>query len=294
MATIKETLTTATISLSSLYEKQHSKTVALWLLKKVTGKQSAHLLSHGDEFVSEEQLITLRKYVTQLTSDNYPLQYILGSVSFGPLEIICEPPVLIPRPETEQWVEKLITKLTAFKDLPLTILDMCTGSGCIGLALAHGFKNSTVHAVDNAPHALALAQKNAAHNTIKNFVVHNSDGFTNLNPSLEFDLIVSNPPYITDSEFKTLEPVVTQWEDKHALVAADEGLALYKQFAHDAPVRLKKQSPIATRFVVEIGSNQGQSVSSLFAVAGFSNVTVKQDNNQKDRTVWAEISKNLP
>ncbi len=290
MLTIKDALITTTHKLTALYEPSHAHMVALWLLEKVTGKSPALLMVHQTSELSASDHEKLMTMLSRLIDQKYPLQYLLGSVPFGSIDIICKEPVLIPRPETEHWVTELIEYLAPFADQPLTILDMCTGSGCIGLALAHAFKNSTVHAVDNTPQALELAHDNAAHNDITNFIVHSSDGFTQLAPSLRFDLIVSNPPYIDQELYKTLEPVVKDWEDRNALVADNDGLALYERFAVDIPAWLKKDSIIPSdysRIVMEIGSDQGLSVSELFKAAGFTHVAVKKDQYEKDRTVWA-------
>ena len=296
MLTIKDALKTTTHKLTALYEPFHAQTVALWILEKITGSSPASLMVASNRELPVDQQKHLTDLLSRLINQKYPLQYLLGSTPFGSLDILCKEPVLIPRPETEHWVNEVIEHLKPFIDQPLTILDMCTGSGCIGLSLAHAFKKSTVHAVDNASHALELAHDNAAHNDITNFIVHSSDGFTQLDPSLRFDLIVSNPPYIDNEVYTTLEPVVKDWEDKNALVADNHGLALYERFAVDVPAWLKKDSIIPSeysRVIMEIGFDQGSSVSALFKAAGFNQIMVKKDQYEKDRTIWAAATDRL-
>ena len=264
----------------------HMQSIAWWIVEAITQKSKLELITHHQSLSKNEYLKAL-SYCQRHTQENYPLQYLLGSVEFCGLTLCVEPPTLIPRPETEEWVHNLIQQLQPFKDKPLTILDMCTGSGCIGLALAAALPQATIIAVDIAPTALALAHKNAQKNKLTNITFLQSNLSTNIPQEITFDLIVSNPPYISEEEFKNMELIVTQWEDKQALVADEEGLKLIRTLITDAPRYLKQDTPIVhttiPKLLIEIGHLQGETIEKLFSNAGFDTITIVQDLYGKDR-----------
>ena len=267
----------------------HAQIVAWWMLEAITKKNKLALLVNAEITLTPDQQKLLALWIKKHVNEHYPLQYLLGSIAFAGLTIIVEPPTLIPRPETEEWVMSLIQKLQTVGDVPLTILDMCTGSGCIGLALAKALPQSHVYAVDIADSALVLAQKNAQNNQIFNITFLKSDLFTQLPSGINFDLIISNPPYIDQAEWESLEPVVTRWEDKQALVADDNGLDLLKKIINQAPNYLNLKSILMSykipNLTVEIGHQQGVMVKNIFMVACYKNVTICKDSNGVDRTV---------
>lgn len=266
---------------------------AWWLLEKLTDTKKTILLASGSINLSDQQQATLNAWVKQRVIEKKPLQYILGTVPFCDLEIIVQPPILIPRPETEEWVAWLIDKLAVVKDRKFKILDLCTGSGCIALALGKAFANATVIGIDINPEAIALAQKNREHNAITNvtFMLSNLDN--GLDASDKFDLIVSNPPYLTDQEYDQLEPGVKQWEDQYALVAPDDGLDFYNRIARLAPFRLSSQSVFfgygLPSVIVEVGSHT-ESVKSVFEKCGFGDVRLHRDMQGVGRWVEAYLT----
>lgn len=286
---IQNYILNVTEQLSDFYKKDHAQVVAWWLLEHVTSKNKAQLLV-TQELLSDEQKVMLAVFIKELIVDHKPLQYILGSVDFGPLTLSVAPPTLIPRPETENWVFDLLQNLAPFKNEKLTLLDMCTGSGAIGLWLSKALPNAHVYAVDIAESALQLAKHNAQTNNISNITFIQSDLFDALPQDIKFDLIVSNPPYIADNEWQALEPHVKNWEDKGALVASNNGLFLIEQIIKNAQKFLKKDSVLTehhlARLVIEIGHEQGDVVKKLFEEhASYKNVTVLKDCNNKDRVV---------
>ena len=143
----------------------------------------------------------------------------------------------------------------------ITILDVCTGSGCIAIALAKAFPQATVYATDIADQAIACSQENIVHNKTSNVKLIKSDLFKSIPPQLKFDLIVGNPPYIAADEWTTLEPSVTLWEDKRALVAPDGGLGIIAQIINQAPSLLKPNSDLEEhnipQLVLEIDFTRG-------------------------------------
>ena len=269
-------------------DNEHAKNIIWWVLEAITQQSKLQLIT-SQPTVSEEQYQHIVTNIKKHVDDNYPLQYILKTVPFCNLTIHVEPPTLIPRPETEEWVTNLIEQLQPVKNEPLTILDMCTGSGCIALALAQALPNATVYAVDLAQTAIALTKKNAAFNNITNLHILQSDLFTNLSNTLQFDLIVSNPPYISETEFAELEPVVTQWEDKKALVADKNGYALIERIVNDARNYLKEESILyktsIPQLVIEIGYMQAEHAKKLCVNKNFSTVRHVNDMYNNPRII---------
>lgn len=262
---------------------------AWWMVEAVTDQKKSELLSHTTIELSEEQDQQLTHWIAQQVDTGIPLQYLLGSVPFMDLTLLVEPPTLIPRMETEEWVTYLIETIRASGEKKLALLDLCTGSGCIALALATAFPDARVYATDIAPTALALARKNVDHNEhradLSNVTILKSDLYAALPEGLMFDLITSNPPYIAEQAWRTLDESVKEWEDKKALVADDEGLALIKKIITQAPAHLRPARPDMPSLVIEIGHDQGAAVAQLMEDAGFIDVCIEHDMAGKDRIV---------
>ncbi len=278
------------IPLEEYYQTQsHALNVAWWLLEAATKKSRLQLITTPNFELSAQEHQLLQQWIIQHTQQDFPLQYLIGSVPFGPLEIMVRPPTLIPRPETEQWCASLIQDLQRCTNQPLTILDMCTGSGCIGLWLAHALPKSTVYAVDISDEALALAQENARHHNITNIRFFRSNLFDVFEQQQQFDLIVTNPPYISAQAWTTLSPTVKQWEDRGALVAGLQGLDVIQQIIQEAPHHLVQHGPIThegiARLIIEIGYDQGALVAELCRNRGFGMIKVLTDNADRDRIV---------
>lgn len=267
---------------------------AWWILTFVTATQRAHLIAQKTVELTKHQEKKLAEIVHQIVAEHKPLQYIIGSVPFGDTHILVKPPVLIPRPETEEWVLWLINTLKDQKNTPLAILDLCTGSGCIAIALAKAYPQAKVLATDLAEHALACARQNTVHNGVKNVTLLKSDLFQHIPSEQQFDLIVANPPYIAPEEWAALDTSVTKWEDKQALVAQDHGLALifaiiaqaYRYLRHNTSMQAQK----IPQLVIEIGHQQGSRVKAVMERAGFVDVNVRTDSNGKDRVVTGRMA----
>jgi len=261
---------------------------AWWMLEAITHKTEAQLLAHKDFKLSDKEAAELDKWIDMHVNHAAPIQYLIGWVPFDEVKILTRPPVLIPRPETEEWVINLIEQLEKVTT-PLTILDIGAGTGCIAIALAHALPHAQVYAADISQESLKLAAENIRYNQIKNVTLVASDLFAQL-PKMKFDLIVSNPPYIAPSEWQTLAPSVTQWEDKRALLADDEGLAIIGAIAEQAPGWLRDTVPNnLPQVVIEFGYRQGPAVQKLFSEAGYRAVEIRQDLEGKDRVVYARV-----
>lgn len=205
-----------------------------------------------------------------------PLQYIEGTAAFGPLNLIVDERVLVPRPETETLFE-IASKMVRF---PEVIIDLCTGSGALGLALKQRFPGASVFATDVSEDAIDVAFSNR-HQTGLDVYLAVGSLFDPLPASLlgEVDLIVANPPYVAESDFETL-PLDVQKEPRVALVSGPTGLEVIQQIGAAAAQWLRPGGVI----VCEIGENQGVSASSCFADLP---AVVRQDLTGRDRFVVA-------
>lgn len=257
---------------------------AWWILQALTGKTRAQLITAGP--LTHEQEKQLAHWLELLTIKRMPLAYVIGSVPFAGLTIAVEPPFLIPRLETEEWVLNLIEQLKTI-DQPLRILDIGTGSGCIALALAHALPKSNVYGVDISSKALDLAQRNAQNNTITNVTFIHSDLFDKIDTT--FDIIVSNPPYISDEQWLALDPSVKEWEDKGALVAPQEGLAIIERIINQAPSYLRYNATLVhnniNNLYLEIDATQTKKVIELLGKRAYTNTHVFKDMFGNDRVV---------
>ncbi len=266
---------------------------AWWIIERITHKDKSMLLAQETIFLTDEQKDTLTMWLEKLNKENMPIAYLFGNVPFNDVDILVEPPTLIPRPETEEWCVALINRLEPFKNNQLTLLDLCCGSGCIAIALAKALPHATVYAVDKAPTALELTKKNSLHNKVTNVIPLSSDLFNDLDPDIRFDIIVSNPPYIPSQEWHSLDTTVTAWEDRDALIADDNGLAIIKKIIKDAPRFIKNNNDLEKRavaqIIIEIDHTQGHLVQQLMQAAHYNNSSVHKDLEGKDRTVSARV-----
>jgi release factor glutamine methyltransferase len=287
--TIAQIVTTCAKQLLPVCPQPHdAEQEAWWLIEHVTGKRKVELItstvSHDKVMLASIQE-KLNDLITQRVELKKPLQYILGNVPFGNLTIKVVPPILIPRPETEEWVLWLISQCTV--NQPNTILDLCTGSGCIGLQLAHAFPKATVLGIDNNPEAIVLAEENKKLNNLTNITFRQGDLYAPLKATDLFDLIVANPPYLAQEEWERLDPQVTLWEDKQALVAANKGMKLYEQILAKASSFLQQSTDSPSthplpRIVLEIGPAQHH-IETLADQYGFTKNRVFVDSEGKRR-----------
>ncbi len=212
-----------------------------------------------------------------------PLQYILGETEFYSLSLNVRPGVLIPRPETEILIETAIDSIED-KTAELSILDIGCGSGAITVALAVHFNNATIQAVDISKSAIETSRENAMRHKVDNRIhFHRSDFLEWGNEAIfesGFDLIVSNPPYISFEEKNTLEPEVKEFEPADALFA-EEPLQFYKAIADFAQANLSQSG----RVICEISPNLEKSVSAIFQQAGLCEVSTVIDLADKPRIV---------
>ena len=270
--------------LISFYTEREITTFYKESLKKRLKLTDADFLLQIEIRLSESDLLYFRSIVKRLQNQE-PFQYILGETYFYDLVIRCDERALIPRPETEELVEWICNSVD--KNEKLEILDVCTGSGCIALALKSILKSSNVSATDISPVALALAKKNAMLLVLDinflqdNALVEDADLFD----SNSLDLIVSNPPYIPMKEKDLMEKNVLDFEPHLALFVADETpLIFYKAIAKKA-LRLLK--PDGCLFF-ELHESYAELTKELVIAIGYDAVEIKLDLQGKSRMLKAK------
>ena len=210
-----------------------------------------------------------------------PLQYILGETEFMSLDFFVREGVLIPRSDTEILVETVIDKIG---DKKTTVADICTGSGCIGISIAHYKKNTDVELFDISDIALETAEKNIKRNNVSDRVKSYKMDILNEYPKKKYDVVVSNPPYIVKAVIETLQTEVKDYEPRIALDGGEDGLVFYRRIAETAHNFLKKGGLL----VFEIGYNQGESVRGLMQ-NDFYDTEVIKDLNDNDRVVIGKL-----
>ena len=214
-----------------------------------------------------------------------PLQYIVGNVEFYGLNLTVNENVLIPRPETELLVEKIIKD--SDKSTDLKILDVGVGSGNISLSLSKNLPNSKVLAIDISKSALDVAHQNAEINLLQDriefriFDIMNGD----LNSLGKFDLIVSNPPYVSENDFESLEPELKNHEPKIALTDNSDGMSFYKHIIEVSDQLLNKPGKI----YFELGMDQSTQVQKFFEQNNFNSIQVIKDYSGIDRIICGEL-----
>lgn len=239
---------------------------AEWLLCAVTGLDRVGLYLNFDKPMSDDELAAFRALVAR-RAKREPLQYLLGSQEFDGLQFAVTPAVLIPRHDTETLLAAALRQSPA----PCTILDIGTGSGCLAVSLARRLPQARVTAVDISPEALAVARTNAERNGV---VVEFLQGsFFEPLAGRRFELIVSNPPYITSAEMTSLQPEVRDFEPHLALHGGSDGLAAYRVIAASAPHHLEPGG----RLWCEIGQGQEADLTALLASAGFVDIVALPD-----------------
>lgn len=214
-----------------------------------------------------------------------PVAYILGHQDFFGLNVTVRPPILVPRPETEDLVACALEVLESH--LQARVLDLCTGSGCVAVSIARHAAQSIVLATDLNPEACALATENCHRVGVAVEILH-GDLFDALPRSTEaFDVIVSNPPYVEDEAWATLVSDITEYEDPRALLAGADGLDVVRRIVADAPQWLKPGGMLA----LEIGETQYPATAGLLESAGFTQIHARKDLAGIDRIAVAHLKR---
>jgi release factor glutamine methyltransferase len=243
------------------------------LLSKTLNKTRENLLTNLDQKISKKNLSVFKKYL-QRRSNNEPMAYILEEKEFWSKKFYINKSTLIPRPETELLVDKI---LKIYKEKKISILDIGTGSGCIIISLLSSLKNSNGIGVDISKNAILTAKKNALKFKLTERVKFLNKSLNNIF-SKKFDLIVSNPPYIDSKDMKNLSDDIKRFEPRIALDGGNDGLDLIKKVIYKSKDILKTKGMLA----LEIGNEQIKKVSKILI-----------DNNFKIKQVIKDYKANV-
>ena len=268
-------------------DPQTASLMARNLLCHYTGKTQEQLLSDRENYVAEDVCTAVDAAVSRLMAGE-PLAYVLQEWDFYGMHLHVNPNVLIPRDDTCA-VTALAIKQALFLNHDPRILDLCTGSGCIGLAVAHRVKDARVTLADVSPEALAVARRNAVSQKLSGRVscVH-ADALAEPAPFLgKFDMIISNPPYITGSEMLELPESVKNYEPHLALYGGEDGLDFYRAIASKYSQALRPGGYLCFEF----GAGQGDAVCRILETNGYTILERTRDYNDRERAVIAQYSR---
>ena len=241
-------------------------------IEKILGYSKSDCIIHSYQELTNDNIISFENIISDL-KQNIPIQYILGEAHFYDLKFKVNSSTLIPRGETEELVQYIL--LHDF----ITVLEIGTGSGCIAVSIAKN-SNSKITAIDNSIEALEIAKSNAILNSVKiNFVL--SDIF-NFSDTKKYDLIVSNPPYVLESEKKIMDKNVLDYEPHNALFVSDnDPLVYYKEIAKIAINNLNKNGLL----FFEINEKYSKQIIELLSILNFVDIELKKDINGRDRII---------
>jgi len=235
-----------------------------------------------DRPLAEKDLSHIKKLIKSRAS-HYPIQYLLGVTEFYGIPFFVEEGVLIPRPETEILVDAVISYIKKSDKTTWTLLDIGTGTGNIPIAISTSFKETEkdihIDAVDASEKAIPLARKNIDNLKIENITLLISDIFDKATDT--YDCIISNPPYVSESEFKELPEEVRDHEPREALLAREDGLEFYHTILQNAGKYIKDDG----RIFFEIGAYQKDGVAKLAKEYNYKIIDIKQDYNDFDRVL---------
>ena len=252
------------------------------LILETLGLTPTQLLLHSGSLSAAETRRIDARIARRATRE--PLAYILGERWFYGLRFLVTPDVLIPRPETELLVELALGHLQPFPTENPSILDLCTGSGCVGIAILANHPATAAVLTDLSPDAIAIAWQNAElHGVFERSQLIVGDLDSDIATEETFDVITANPPYIDPDDIETLDIEVRDWEPELALYAPDAGYALYPRIAALALSRLRPRGLLA----VECGHTQAGTIADMFTAAGLTNIKIHDDLAGIPRVVTA-------
>lgn len=265
---------------SALKEVTYEYETDAWLLlEKVSGCTRFQYLTYPDTEIDEAEVNEYRAMLVK-RAEHIPLQHIIGTQEFMGLKFMVNEHVLIPRQDTECLIEEALKRLKKGD----TVLDMCTGSGCIIISLTKNVELSKAVGVDVSAEALEVAKANAVRNEV-NVSFIQSNLFSDIKKE-QYDMIVSNPPYIESEIIEELMPEVRDHEPRLALDGGEDGLVFYRRIIDEAGKYLKPGGWL----LFEIGYNQREAVCRLFEKAGYEEISAVRDLAGLDRVCIARRS----
>ncbi len=286
MTSVKQALNKFKDQLAALYDVREAESLGIITLTDVTGFSSAKLKAFPDGELTKEQSGSIGKILTELKTGK-PIQYILGHAEFYGLPFKVNSSVLIPRPETEELVYWIISSIGSSK-LPVgNILDIGTGSGCIAVTLKKNLPEFNVSAMDISINALLIAKENADLNEVDiNFIDQDILAPLRAPTATRYNVIVSNPPYVTIQDKTQMHRNVTDFEPHTALfVPENDPLIFYKAIADFATENLESGGLL----FFEINESYGEQIVDLLESKSFINIELRKDMSGRNRTVKASF-----
>lgn len=266
MATVAETLRDAETRLAQTSDSPRLD--AELLLAHALGTTRGQLFMRRNDLVESKDF---EAYLARRLAGE-PVAYILGTWEFFSIELETQAPILVPRPETEHLVEAV---LEFIGDGPARVLDLCTGTGCVAIAIAMHAPAAQVDAVDLNQAAVVLARRNVARHGLGNRVRILEGDLSAALPQdePEYDAVCANPPYVAEGEWKGLSETIRNYEDPHALVSGPEGLDCIRRIVDKAPKHLRAGGLLA----LEMGQGQAENVQDFLETAGFDSIRIVKD-----------------
>ena len=301
---MKQIISQISSQLQSAYPKDEARSLAWWILEELTGKSRTELqFGCKDTAFSPIMQEKSQEIIPRLLHFE-PIQYIFGHTLWCGLDLLVTPATLIPRPETSELVERINVQMV--NDQMVNVLDVGTGSGCIALALKKAHPSWSVTGIDISPEAIAIARENARRNNLDvNFQVANIFDFNEENPKFEeivppagkeilnpkYDIVVSNPPYICNSEKSSMRPNVLNFEPSTALFVPDaDPLKFYRRIAELFSLPLEGKGRERGLFF-EINEAYGEELKQLLDNLGYTDIQIHKDIYGKDRIIEARMAR---
>ena len=266
-----------------LGENEHE---ADWIISHVTKMSQEDFIKNPRE-ITDEEVAAVKEMVARRKMGE-PLQYILGETEFMGLKFKVNEFVLIPRQDTETLVETVVERMNDRKDKNVKVLDIGTGSGCVGISIAKLCPNADVTLLDYSDAILEIAKENADNNGVC-VNIQKCDILEEI-PDGKYDVIVSNPPYIETDTIFSLDNIVSSYEPVEALDGGFDGLMFYQRIVEELADEIMNENSF---IAFEIGYNQGEAVSEILDEAEFSGVKVIQDPCENDRVVVGKYKASL-
>ena len=288
---MKQIISQISSQLQTAYPEDEARSLAWWIMEELTGKSRTELqFGCKDTAFSSIMQEKSQEIISRLLHFE-PIQYIFGHTLWCGLDLLVTPATLIPRPETAELVER-INKPT--QTLPegkaLKVLDVGTGSGCIAIALKKAHPSWSVTGIDISPEAIAIARENARRNKVEvHFEVVDIFDFNEKNP--KYDIVVSNPPYICESEKTSMRPNVLNFEPSSALFVPDsDPLLFYRRIAELFSLPLEGKGRERGLFF-EINEVFGEELKQLLDSLGYTDIQIHKDIYGKDRIIEARMAR---
>ena len=289
---MKQIISQISSQLQAAYPEDEARSLAWWIAEELTGKSRTELqFGCKDTTFSPIMQEKSQEIISRLLHFE-PIQYIFGHTLWCGLDLLVTPATLIPRPETAELVEQVSNLNFEISNLksPVRVLDIGTGSGCIAIALKKAHPSWSVTGIDISPEAIAIARENARRNKVEvNFQVADIFDFNEENP--KYDLVVSNPPYICESEKTSMRPNVLNFEPSSALFVPDsDPLLFYRRIAELFSLPLEGKGRERGLFF-EINEAYGEELKQLLDNLGYTDIQIHKDIYGKDRIIEARMAR---